>query len=37
MAIFEEMKNHIVELTFHTYGCRVVQKALEVLHFKIIK
>ena len=31
MAILNNMKNHVLELTKHTYGCRVVQKALETI------
>lgn len=28
--VYEKMKNNVLELTSNTYGCRVVQKALEV-------
>ena len=29
--VYEKMKNNVLDLTFNTYGCRVVQKALEVI------
>lgn len=28
--VYEKMRSNVLDLTFNTYGCRVVQKALEV-------
>ena len=29
MTLVEKIEGHVVPLSFHTYGCRVVQKAIE--------
>lgn len=31
LALFEEMRGHVVSLSLGTYGCRVIQKALDYL------
>jgi pumilio RNA-binding family len=35
LQLLDQMRGHILELSLHMYGCRVIQKALDVVELPL--